>query len=143
MRKPNKHEIVKEVDFIRINGANLQYTQKLKNGIRVVYYFNETMKSVQYIKECSKYVLSSTHKDTGWAYVIFNSKKKHGGLYEKYVDGKFHCLTGPAKVIKRNPLEHGIDTYEYWICGKVMSKEEWEVHPLVIAALVDKKLGIS
>lgn len=55
------------------------------------------------------------------------------------VDGLLHNIEGPAYI--RYTEEGFVERAVYYINGKELSKQQWEIHPMVIAALVDKKLG--
>lgn len=141
MRKPNKHELIIQLENKSVFRQAVNYLQEFKNGRRVIAYFEDgTIANVHYLKT-NIHGGFDTHKDIGWAYIWYEKDSKYGVVYEKCVDGKISCLTGPAKMRKHNPLECGKTTYEYWIYDQLMSREEWEAHPLVIAALVDRKLG--
>lgn len=56
-----------------------------------------------------------------------------------YVNGTRHRTDGPSWISYDN--DGNINDIEYWISGNHLTKKQWEVHPLVIAALVDRKLG--
>lgn len=54
-------------------------------------------------------------------------------------NGNWHRIDGPALILYRE--DGSIKCAGYWINNLYLTKEEWETHPLVIAALIDKKLG--
>lgn len=72
-----------------------------------------------------------------WALVsfIYHKDKLKEVQYRKLKYGVNHSITGPAVVNKARKCK-----VEYYLFGAAVSKEDWESHPLVIAALVNKLL---
>jgi len=69
-------------------------------------------------------------------------KEKTKTKYESHKDenGNLHRTDGPAWTYYRE--DGSVERETYWINDHFFSKEEWETHPLVIAALVTKNVRV-
>lgn len=77
------------------------------------------------------------HRTDGPAIILYS---QYGSIYhiDYYLNGKMHNLTGKAWA--RYDDDGKVENGEYWVNDERVGELEWETHPLVIAALINKKL---